>query len=144
MTDNSGIWALAGVVITGIFSLIIAFLDKNQRKTELREQLDFERSKLFSDKQRQKSIFFCDQLELFRLLEEKYIEEVVSLRAKLNIEPNKSGSVKNEFRDKVNDEENRLCYKKSDYLKNKSFFLENRSYSQNQKEIETSDKSDEQ
>ena len=118
------IGTLAGSFITGLFTFITSFLDKRQRKIEISEQIALEKNKFFTEKQREKSLVLCDQLELFRQLEEKYIEEVVSLRTKLKQEPNKAQSVKNEFRGKINSDENRISYSKSDYLTYKKYFSE--------------------
>ena len=132
MEAQSDILVLAGTllggIITGTFSLVSTILDKRQRKTEVQSQISIEKKKLFAEAQRQKAVHLCEQLELFRQLEEKYIDEVISLRTELNRTSNKQGSIKTEFRDKVNDEENRIEYKKSDYLRNKSFFVESQSY----------------
>ncbi len=118
------IGTLAGSFITGLFTFITSFLDKRQRKIEICEQIALEKNKFFTEKQREKSLELCDQLELFRQLEEKYIEEVVSLRTQLKQEPNKAQSVKNEFRGKINSDENRISYSKSDYLTYKKYFSE--------------------
>lgn len=127
------IGTLLGGIITGAFSIVLALMDKRQRKTELKEQISLEKQKLFSEAQRLKSVYLCEQVELFRQLEEEYVNEIVTLRTEIKRAPNKYGSVKTEFRDKINDEENRIDYKKSDYLKNKSFFVEGQSYFFNEK-----------
>ena len=118
------IGTLSGSLITGLFSFLIAILDKKQRKSELYEQISLEKKKFFSEKQREKSLELCEQLELFRNLEEKYIEEISSLRKKYDIEPNKNQSIKIEFREKVNTDDNRITYSKSDYLNYKKYFTE--------------------
>ena len=132
-----------GSMITGMFALTIAILDKKQRKEDSINMINLERRKSFTDAQRSKALYLCEQIEMFRQLEEKYIEEVVALRTQLNILPNKFGSVKVEMREKINNDEKRLNYKLSDYLYLKNFFEESQSILEHDKiEIKDLDRLD--
>ncbi len=124
-----------GGVITGCFSLIIALLDRNQRQNEMKNNKMIEDRKLFSDNQRTKAIYLVNQIERFRQLEEKYIDEVVNLRSQINITPNKPDSVKKDFRDMVNDEDCHLNYSKSDYNWLLNFFGAEASVRHNDKKM---------